>query len=327
MIPNIFISSTISDLHYLRDALREAVAELAYNPIMSEYGDVGYINPTSAAESCYRTVRQCQLATFIVGRRYGDIDEDGLSVTHREFLTAREHRIPTIAFIEQQVLHYKEVYDSNPTAPTWNNFSGMDHPHKTFAFVSEIRTSEFYNGLLPITTAAEAKRLLKVQIADFVGEKLNDVVRPVKSEVQEILAELKTLRKEIAPKSQLNSSATGKYLQTLRFLLKDQQANFRKFCEVVAFDLDAAVPLLIKHADFDAFVAALNTKLVIEDDHKKFDQMMRPALGQPPRLRFAHSGDGWWAFFDDGKVVLSTSQLMKFRATYSSLQENLSVVT
>jgi hypothetical protein len=41
MIPNIFISSTISDLRYLRDGLREAVSELAYHPVMSEHGEIG----------------------------------------------------------------------------------------------------------------------------------------------------------------------------------------------------------------------------------------------------------------------------------------------
>ncbi|MCJ7812359.1 DUF4062 domain-containing protein, partial [bacterium] len=53
MIPNVFISSTIKDLHYLRDAIRDLVKELGYRPIMSEYGDIGYIelirliNPTT----------------------------------------------------------------------------------------------------------------------------------------------------------------------------------------------------------------------------------------------------------------------------------------
>ena len=42
MIPNVFISSTIEDLHYLREGLRDAVNDLAYRPVMSDYGEVGY---------------------------------------------------------------------------------------------------------------------------------------------------------------------------------------------------------------------------------------------------------------------------------------------
>jgi len=43
MIPNIFISSTIKDLKYLRDAIRELISEIGYKPIMSEHGEVGYL--------------------------------------------------------------------------------------------------------------------------------------------------------------------------------------------------------------------------------------------------------------------------------------------
>jgi hypothetical protein len=41
--------------------------DLAYTPNMSDYGEIGYINATTAAESCYRSVRQCQLAILIIG--------------------------------------------------------------------------------------------------------------------------------------------------------------------------------------------------------------------------------------------------------------------
>src|SRR5579862_4527348 len=116
MTPNVFISSPIADLHYLRDVLREAVEELAYRPVMSEYGEVGYIAQTSAADSCYRTVRQCQLMVLVVGRRYEPTDKDGLSVTHREFITAQEVRVPIISFAEAEVLTFKRVFDMDPGA-------------------------------------------------------------------------------------------------------------------------------------------------------------------------------------------------------------------
>ena len=326
MIPNIFICSTISDLRYLRDAARDAVHELAYNPIMSDYGDIGYISSTTAAESCYRSVSQCQLAVLIIGKRYGDVGKDGRSITHREFLTAKEHRIPTIAFVESQVMNYKEVYDTDPKAPSWDSFTGMDHPHQTFALIDEVRNSEFYNGLLPITTAGDLKRLLKLQIADFVGDKLNDVVRPIKTEVQDILAELKTLRKEMTPDSE-TSAKSEKYLRTMRFLLDDRRANFRSFCKALARDVDAAVPLLIEQPALDEFVSSLGYKIVIEDNKENFDKMMRavrdPNTGSYRLLSATHSVAGWWAVFDNNTVVFSSNQLQEFRATYKALQANL----
>ena len=156
MLPSIFLSSTIADLHYLRDGLRDAIDELAYRPVMSEYGEIGYINPTTAAESCFRTVKQCQMVVLIVGRRYGAVDSDGLSVTHREYLTAKNEGLPTITFVEPDVLNYKEVYDSEPNAELWNSFPKMDHPRKTFQLLTDINNSESYNAILPFSSVSDA---------------------------------------------------------------------------------------------------------------------------------------------------------------------------
>jgi len=329
MIPNIFLSSTVTDLHYLRDALRDAVVELSYTPIMSDYGEIGYINAATAAESCYRSVRQCQLAILVIGRKYGNQDKDGYSVTHREFLTAKEHRIPIITFVESQVINYKEVFDADPAAPTWKNFPGMDSPQKTFALINEVKSSDSYNGILPITTAGEAageaKRHLKLQIADFVGERLNDVIRPVKSEVQEILAEIKTLRKELKPDNAPNLE-TQKYLRTMRFLLDDQVSGFRKFCEVVSGDLESAVPLLIKNHNFEEFLATLKLEKVIEENRDNFNVLMRGAATSQPELRYAsHGGDGWWAAIGN-KTIFSKTQFERFSHTYDRLERHLSMV-
>jgi len=151
MIPSIFISSTIADLHYLRDGLRDTVEELAYRPVMSEHGEVGYINPTTAAESCYRAVRQCQMVVLILGRRYGSADAEGFSVTHREYLAAKEDNLPIITFVEPQLLSFKEVYDADPKASLWDSFAGMDNPKQTFALLDDIGRSESYNAILPFT--------------------------------------------------------------------------------------------------------------------------------------------------------------------------------
>lgn len=43
MIPNIFVSSTIHDLQYLREAVRDTISEIGHRPVMSEFGDIGYL--------------------------------------------------------------------------------------------------------------------------------------------------------------------------------------------------------------------------------------------------------------------------------------------
>ena len=56
-------------------------------------------------------------------------------MTHKEYRAASKAEIPTITFVEPQVLHYKEVYDAAPDATMWTGFSWMDNPKKTFEIV------------------------------------------------------------------------------------------------------------------------------------------------------------------------------------------------
>lgn len=165
MIPNIFISSTIKDLHYLRDSLRDTITELAYNPVMSEHSGVGYLNPVTAAESCYMSIRQCQMVVLIIGSRYGWKDDDGLSVTHREFKAAREASIPIITLVESRVLNYKEVYDSSRDSDVWDKFELMDDSKSIFEFLKEISELTSFNAIVPFITPTDAKNILKLQLA------------------------------------------------------------------------------------------------------------------------------------------------------------------
>jgi hypothetical protein len=73
MIPNVFVGSTIEDLHHLRDGIRETLDDLGYIPVMSEYGDIGYKPTTTVERSCYHSLVDCHLAVIIVGKRYGSM--------------------------------------------------------------------------------------------------------------------------------------------------------------------------------------------------------------------------------------------------------------
>ena len=216
MIPAVFVSSTIRDLRYLRDALRDAILELSYQPVMSDYGEVTYIHSGSAADACFKSVERCHLVVLIVGRRYGDLVDGVCGVTHKEFLTAKDANIPMFAFVEAQVLNYKEVFDTDPKAELWNAFPGMDNARMTFRLIDEIKTASASNGLIPFTTAGEAKQVLKAQIADFVGQRLGSLIQPIRNELQELSAEVRTLRKQLTatkPTSRKIALASERYLE------------------------------------------------------------------------------------------------------------------
>ena len=141
MIPNVFVSSTIYDLQYLRDAIRETIIELGYNPVMSDYGDIGYLPSKSAQESCYATIRDCQLAVLIIGKRYGEKTENGLSVTNNEFLTIQKRNVPIVTIVDQEVISFKRVYEANRATENATKFPGMDSAPETFNFIRSVMDS------------------------------------------------------------------------------------------------------------------------------------------------------------------------------------------
>jgi hypothetical protein len=263
MIPNVFISSTIEDLHYLREGLRDAVNELAYRPVMSDYGEVGYLNPETAAESCYRSVKECQIAVIIIGCRYGNPSADGgVSVTHKEFRTARDEGIPLIALVEKEVMSFKKVFQANQDPQVLTNFPRMDNPPLTFALLDEITTSESYNGLIPFTNVAEAATSLKKQIADLVGQSLTKVFSPMRSEIKDVLAEIKTLRQEFTD----HQKQDPRFLQIIRYIIDENRSKgFKYLIEHTIGPIDKAVPLIIEADSFDDFINKIGWTLVLRD--------------------------------------------------------------
>jgi|ERR1017187_288408 hypothetical protein len=323
MTPNVFISSTIADLHYLRDALREAVEDLAYRPVMSDYGDVGYISETTAAGACYRTVRQCQLVVLVVGRRYGTLDKDGLSITHREFITAQDSRIPFITFAEAEVLSFKQVFDTDPSANLWTKFQGMDNAKATFGLIDQVRASAQFNGMIAFTSAGEAKKALKKQIADFVGERLADLVLPVRSEVQEVLAEIKSLRGEMKLAGMAKASPEiTRHTAAFRFLLDDRAASFKNFLERLFGDIDPAIPYLLSCPDLKSIVEKSGRKLTVEPKLETFQQVFIRArdLG----LEGAYQGgEGFYWITQKQEVFMSPNLLASFDRLLAILKSKL----
>lgn len=254
MIPNVFVSSTIEDLHYLRDAIRDVIAELAYNPVMSEYGDIGYSPLHSAEGSCYVTLRQCQLAVLIVGKRYGSVSQSSLSITHNEFRAARQNKIPIITLVDSEVMAFKKVFDTNKSGIDFSA-PGMDSPTKTFNFIAEIVGYAVNNGILTYSNVADARSHLKKQLAHLFGEFLGSQFDPIKADVKDVLSEIKTLRHELV--SQHNITSDDRYLKAIRFLL-DENRDAKEYRELLeqglGQPLDAAVRALLDSPTFDEVI-------------------------------------------------------------------------
>lgn len=323
MIPNIFLSSTVEDLRYLRDGLRDAIQNLAYNPVMSEYGGVGYLNPMTAAEGCVATVQQCHMMVLIIGKRYGNSVTNGLSVTHNEMLKAREIRIPIITFIDAEVLVYKKIYDANRSIPL-KDFPGMDSPAKTFQLIDEVMEAPFYNGLIQFGSVSEAKQSLKNQIANFVGDRLAEVISPIKAEVQDIRSDLKSLIHRLSPSDGIGSD---KFLKTMRFLLDDTNAHYRKFVEQLFGNIDVAVKNVMEAQTFDEVLQRAKATLEIVDDPGAFKALVdesRTVASMASRLIAGQwGGIGQHAIFSDRRVVMNTASKNDFAARQDQLRIQL----
>lgn len=250
MIPNVFISSTVEDLRYLRDAIREVIQDLGYIPRMSEYGDIGYSPFSSAENSCYKTIQECHIAFLIIGKRYGDPKSNGLSVTHNEFRAAREKKIPIINLVDKEVLTSKKIYDANKSQKSIN-VPGMDYPDKTFSLLQEIMDSPVNNGFLDFSDVSSARKHIKKQLALMFGDFLEKNTDPIKGDIKDILSEIKTLRHELKPDA---SKDILKFMKAVRFLLDDSNKQYRIVIENLYDTLESSIPDLIKSNTFAEFI-------------------------------------------------------------------------
>jgi hypothetical protein len=262
MIPNVFVSSTIIDFHHLRDAIRDTINELGYNPVMSEYGDVGYLPSLSAEDSCYSTMQDCQLAIILIGKRYGDISANGLSVTHNEFRTARSKKIPVICLVDREVIAFKQIYDANTSNDNIPSFPGMDAPQKTFEFTNEFINSDVNNGFLEFGNVSEVRSHLKRQLAHLFGELLRSRFDPLKVEIQDVLSEIKTLRHELLKDTK---SDYLPLLKSFRFMLDDKNGYFSSISECMFGSVDEAIPILIESKTFDDLIEKSGLELKITE--------------------------------------------------------------
>jgi len=332
MLPNVFISSTISDLQYLRDAIRDAIVDLRYHPVMSEHGEVGYMRPTTAATACYRTVEQCHMVILIVGKRYGAIGDDGLSVTHKEYLAAKDASIPTITLVEQQVLHYKEVFDASPNADLWHEFSRMDRPSDTFKLIDDISSSEVFNGLIPFVSAVDAKEKLKLQIADFVGQRLGDTIAPMSMQIKDVLAEIKTLRNQQAHGNG-DVGDTKRFLAATRYLLSDNAADYRKLLERIFGDMDFAISKICALSEFSEVIKEAGyTSDIASNEELNFGTRQLGPPGVPPvdddekHATFGQYGqNGGYTIYSTKRIKMTHSYFEKFSQQQKALHARTNV--
>lgn len=92
----IFISSTYEDLKEERDQVTKATLEMGHIPVGMEMFNAGNEDQWQTIK---RTIDQCDYYAIILARRYGSLDDDGISYTEKEYHYAVSIGVPVMGFV------------------------------------------------------------------------------------------------------------------------------------------------------------------------------------------------------------------------------------
>lgn len=215
--PRVFVSSTYYDLKYIRDELREFIADFGFEAVLFEQGNITYDHQKAIDLSCYKDVKASQMLILIIGGRYGSPASDSIprekeqaffewynSMTREEYLTAIRENIPVYIFIEKQVHHEYKTYLNNrgnaliryASVDTINVFRFIEEIHGQFAnnIICEFERFEDIKSWLTAQWAglfyeylAENKRAADVSsLSDKISE-LGELAGTLRSYLEEIL--------------------------------------------------------------------------------------------------------------------------------------------
>lgn len=95
----IFLSSVIREFGEFREAAVNAIETLGHRVLRAEELGARTESPRTA---CLGLVREADLTILLLGSRYGDIQDSGISATHEEYREAKQ-RGDVLVFVQQRV--------------------------------------------------------------------------------------------------------------------------------------------------------------------------------------------------------------------------------
>ncbi len=94
----VFVSSVVSGYQEYRNVAKCAILSLGHVPVLME--DSAAL-PDSPQRACLGEVERSDVVVLLMGARYGDAQESGLSATHEEWVHARSIRRKVLVFVEK----------------------------------------------------------------------------------------------------------------------------------------------------------------------------------------------------------------------------------
>lgn len=277
MTLRVFLSSTIKDLIPVRDALRETLQTLSYEPVMSDHGEVGYLPNMDTQESCYVSVEGCDLLVLVIGKRYGNVGKDGKSVTHNELRTARELGIPVYCFIQKEVYEKLQEFSAHPETA----LPDFEQPVELLSFVEEVAKAARNNSVLSYSDVQDAQEQLKLQLALLFRYLLQQKSDIVQSSLRDLLSEVKAIRYALPPAT---AKETAAVLAVARFFCEmpepgrsSAKYHYRRIAIQAAPNVETAVRRLALAPKFAQYLESLGTRIRLME----FDTSVATPAPQP----------------------------------------------
>lgn len=202
--PKIFVSSTCYDLNVVRGQLRNFIAALGYDPIMSDYSDVLFDPRLHTHTSCLKEIPNCDVVVVIIGSRFGgkgvpeaisavDYDalkkqgydisalraKENLSITQIEVLKAIESAVPVFAFVDTAVFHDHNLYEKNKGKSIIDeiSFPSIEKPETAkyiFEFINFLRHRVRGNSITEFARMEDIEDHLRTQWASLFQRLLSE---------------------------------------------------------------------------------------------------------------------------------------------------------
>ncbi len=251
MRPRVFVSSTYYDLRYIRENIEKLLESMGFDSVLFESGDITFEHDKPLDISCYREIANSNMMILIVGGRYGteasSLKNDDyihryekyyISITKKEFYTAREKGIPVLVFVEDSVLKEYETFKLNKEIVYKSEKSNSTEKIR-FTSVDSVNVFEFIGDLyatgLPVygfskyediehQFKAQISGLLYLYLENLVKKKNNRVIEESVDNVKNLVERIEAMLQKVGEKVLENDP------EVLAMIKKKQTQSIVDFC-------------------------------------------------------------------------------------------------
>lgn len=161
----IFLSSTCNNLFQERRDIAISLIDSGHTIIVSELPEKIPVSPNlSCVENCLEAItNHCDILVLIISDEYGSVDDQGRSITLKEYSKAKQLKIPVITFVKQEVFDLLPIYKKSPTT----NLSPNVKDNRIFDFILKVTNESKGDWVFCFDDAQSIIKTLKFQLSCF----------------------------------------------------------------------------------------------------------------------------------------------------------------